>query len=69
MCFEGESHGEITLIERKEQGKSGFGFDPIFQPEGSDKTFAEMTIEEKNGYSHRAMALRKFAEWYMKQKA
>ena len=69
MCFEGESRGEITLIERKEQGKSGFGFDPIFQPEGSDKTFAEMTIEEKNGYSHRAMALHKFAEWYMKQKA
>jgi XTP/dITP diphosphohydrolase len=69
VCFEGESRGEITLVERKEQGKSGFGFDPIFQPEGSDKTFAEMTIEEKNGYSHRAMALHKFAEWYMKQKA
>ena len=63
-CFGGESKGEITLAERKEQGKSGFGFDPIFQPEGSAKTFAEMTIEEKNGYSHRAMAIRKFAEWY-----
>ena len=47
-CFEGEVKGEITLAERKEQGKSGFGFDPIFQPNGSDKTFAEMTIEEKN---------------------
>jgi XTP/dITP diphosphohydrolase len=69
MCFEGESRGEITLVELKDQGKSGFGFDPIFQPEGSDKTFAEMTIDEKNGYSHRAMALHKFAEWYMKQKA
>jgi XTP/dITP diphosphohydrolase len=67
LCFEGESHGEITLAERKEQGKSGFGFDPIFQPDGSAKTFAEMTIEEKNGYSHRAMAIRKFAEWYRKQ--
>ncbi|MCL4430171.1 MAG: XTP/dITP diphosphatase [Chloroflexi bacterium] len=67
LCFEGESKGEITLAERKEQSKSGFGFDPIFEPVGSKKTFAEMTIEEKNGYSHRAMAIRKFAEWYMKQ--
>ena len=66
-CFIGEVKGEITTVERKEQGQSGFGFDPIFQPEGSDKTFAEMSIEEKNGYSHRAMAIRKFAEWYMKQ--
>ena len=63
-CFEGESKGEITLTERRQQGKSAFGFDPIFQPIGSCKTFAEMTIEEKNGFSHRAMAIRKFAEWY-----
>ena len=67
VCFCGESKGEITLAERKGHGKSGFGFDPIFQPAGSGKTFAEMTIEEKNGYSHRANAIRKFAEWY-KQK-
>ena len=64
LCFDGESKGVITLAERVEQGKSGFGFDPIFQPDGSTKTFAEMTIEEKNGYSHRAAAFRKFAEWY-----
>lgn len=64
MCFYGESNGEITTTEHKEQGKSGFGFDPIFQPKGSDKTFAEMTIAEKNGYSHRAMAIRKFADWF-----
>jgi len=63
-CFDGESNGEITLTERKQQGKSAFGFDPIFQPTGSSKSFAEMTIEEKNGFSHRAMAIRKFAEWY-----
>ena len=63
-CFNGESKGQITTTERKEFGKSGFGFDPIFQPEGSSKTFAEMTIPEKNGYSHRAKAIRKFAEWY-----
>ena len=63
-CFDGEAKGEITTTERKQQEKSAFGFDPIFQPNGSSKTFAEMTIEEKNGYSHRAMAIRKFAEWY-----
>lgn len=63
-CFDGESRGQITTAERKEQGKSGFGFDPIFQPDGSSKTFAEMTIAEKNGYSHRAKAIRKFAEWF-----
>jgi XTP/dITP diphosphohydrolase len=63
-CFDGESKGEITTTERRQQGKSAFGFDPIFQPVGSCKTFAEMTIEEKNGFSHRAMAIRKFAEWY-----
>lgn len=66
-CFCGESKGKITLVERKGQGKSGFGFDPIFQPAGSEKTFAEMTIEEKNGYSHRANAIRKFAKWYKQQ--
>jgi XTP/dITP diphosphohydrolase len=58
-CFEGEAAGK---------GKSGFGFDPIFQPAGSAKTFAEMTIEEKNGFSHRANAVRKFAEWYKKHR-
>lgn len=67
QCFFGESKGEITQTERTEQGKSGFGFDPIFLPQGSSRTFAEMTIEEKNSFSHRAMAIRKFAEWH-KQK-
>jgi XTP/dITP diphosphohydrolase len=67
IFFEGEVNGEITLTERKEQGKSGFGFDPIFQPNGNEKTFAEMTIDEKSSYSHRAMAIRKFAEWYRKR--
>lgn len=64
LCFEGESNGEITLIERRQQGKAGFGFDPIFQPDGSEKSFAEMAIEEKNGFSHRADALRKFAKYF-----
>ena len=65
--FLGVSKGIITQSERVEQGKSGFGFDPIFQPNDSDKTFAEMTIDEKNGFSHRAMATKKFAQWH-KQK-
>lgn len=67
VSFYGESKGEITTEQRTEQGKSGFGFDPIFQPTGSNCTFAEMTVEEKNGYSHRAAAIRRFAEWYKTQ--
>jgi len=66
LVFEGEAAGKITKEERLGNGKAGFGFDPIFQPNGSAKTFAEMTIEEKNGFSHRAKAVRKFAEWYKK---
>jgi XTP/dITP diphosphohydrolase len=66
MVFEGEEEGEITMDESSGSGESGFGFDPIFQPSGSAKTFAEMTLEEKNGFSHRAKAVRKFAEWYKK---
>ncbi|MCW4045995.1 MAG: XTP/dITP diphosphatase [Candidatus Bathyarchaeota archaeon] len=64
VCFEGESSGEIAFEERWGSGNSGFGFDPVFQPVGSSKVFAEMTIEEKNRFSHRASAFRKFAEWY-----
>ena len=67
ICFSGESKGAITDVERRAEGKSGFGFDPIFQPVGSDRAFAEMTITEKNQYSHRADAIRKFAEWYKTQ--
>ena len=66
VVFEGEAEGEITADERRGSGKAGFGFDPIFQPDGSTKTFAEMTLEEKNGFSHRAKAISKFAEWYKK---
>ena len=66
VCFEGKAAGEITKQQRKANGESAFGFDPIFQPEGSKKTFAEMTLNEKNGFSHRAKALHKFAKWYSK---
>lgn len=65
-CFEGEANGEIICDERWGTNQSGFGFDPIFSPVGSKKTFAEMQIEEKNCFSHRAKAFRKYAEWYKK---
>ncbi|MEM2914689.1 MAG: XTP/dITP diphosphatase [Candidatus Bathyarchaeia archaeon] len=61
-CFHGVAEGRIA---NKVRGKSGFGFDPIFEPiEYPGKTFGEMTLDEKNKYSHRVKALRKFAEWY-----
>jgi XTP/dITP diphosphohydrolase len=61
-CFHGKVKGKISQEER---GNSGFGFDPIFKPSDSPhRTFAEMATEEKNKFSHRAQALRKFAEWY-----
>jgi len=55
--FEGSISGRI--IDEK-RGNQGFGYDPIFIPDGYDRTFAEMTIEEKNTLSHRARALEKF---------
>lgn len=54
--FEGIVEGEI--IESR-KGEMGFGYDPIFQPTGYNKTFAEMTLEQKNDISHRARALKK----------
>jgi XTP/dITP diphosphohydrolase len=54
--FEGICPGVITL---EQTGKAGFGYDPIFIPNGSDKTFAEMDIKEKNMFSHRRKAVDK----------
>ena len=54
--FEGIVKGKI-LQEKK--GNNGFGYDPIFEPENCGKSFAEMTLEEKNKYSHRSRALDK----------
>jgi XTP/dITP diphosphohydrolase len=56
---EGIVRGEIL---KKKKGKSGFGYDPVFLPEGSTLSFAEMTLEKKNKLSHRAKALEKFLE-------
>jgi XTP/dITP diphosphohydrolase len=64
ICFEGEALGKITEDERRSGNGYGFGFDPIFKPVNSNKTFAEMSLSMKNRYSHRANALHKFAQWY-----
>ena len=66
--FEGEVMGTIALKQFIDQPFLGFGFDPIFQPKGNSKLFAEMSIPEKNLVSHRAIALRKFANWYSQRK-
>ncbi len=55
--------GEIEGLIVSPCGESGFGWDPIFQPKGYDKTFAEMSAEEKNGISHRCKALKKFKDY------
>lgn len=60
--FKGRVDGLIVMEPR---GKGGFGFDPIFTPLNSDLTFAEMSTEEKNKFSHRAKALRAFASWFL----
>jgi XTP/dITP diphosphohydrolase len=54
--FEGIVNG--TISEEK-KGKDGFGYDPIFTPDGYDRTYAEMSIDEKNIMSHRALAVDK----------
>lgn len=54
--FEGVIAGRIAL---QRQGDNGFGYDPIFIPEGTERSFAEMDLPEKNQYSHRARAFAK----------
>jgi XTP/dITP diphosphohydrolase len=58
--FEGRIDG--TIIPEK-RGSNGFGYDPIFVPNGSEKTFAEMSTEEKSAMSHRGKALAKMTEY------
>lgn len=58
--FEGICKGTILT---QMQGNEGFGYDPIFQPEGFEKTFAQMTSEQKNAVSHRGKATRKLIEY------
>ena len=58
--FEGIVNGEII---RERRGGEGFGYDPIFQPDGYDKTFAELGADIKNSISHRARATQKLADY------
>ena len=60
--FEGEVRGTIT---RHPSGAHGFGYDPVFRPEGYDLTFAEMDLALKNSISHRARAVRKLTQFLM----
>ena len=58
--FEGICNGDII---REKRGGEGFGYDPIFQPEGYNKTFAELGVDIKNQISHRALATQKLVEF------
>lgn len=72
ICYISEIHGINLftgrcegLIANEPRGTGGFGFDPIFIPlDGDGRTFAEMSLDEKNTISHRSKALREFINWY-----
>ena len=61
--FEGRVDG---VIIENQKGTSGFGYDPVFLPNGFDRTFAEMSDEEKNSISHRGRAMRKLMAFFQK---
>ncbi|MBR1468878.1 MAG: non-canonical purine NTP diphosphatase [Prevotella sp.] len=65
IFFEGIVNGQIA---REKSGHEGFGYDPIFIPDGYDKSFAELGADVKNSISHRARAVAKLAEYLKKQK-
>lgn len=58
--FEGSVDGEITL---ERSGNHGFGYDPVFRPEGREETFAQLTEQEKNSMSHRGRAVQKLVRY------
>jgi len=62
--FEGICDGSITELQK---GNEGFGYDPVFVPDGSTKTFAEMSTEEKNIFSHRRKATEQLIEFLNRQ--
>lgn len=59
--FEGDVHGEIL---RGRTGEGGFGYDPVFRPEGYEKSFAQMSQDEKSAISHRGIALQKMLAFF-----
>jgi XTP/dITP diphosphohydrolase len=59
--FEGIVRGQIATVKT---GSEGFGYDPIFVPEGESRSFAEMTLSEKNQFSHRARAIEKLVSFF-----
>ncbi len=61
--FEGTVKG---LIEKERKGNEGFGYDPIFRPEGYKETFAELSLETKNKISHRGLAVAKLVDFLLK---
>ncbi len=63
--FNGVVNGEIT---HQESGAEGFGYDPVFQPEGKNTTFAEMSLQEKNKISHRGRAFAKMIAYLENKK-
>ncbi|MEO8861760.1 MAG: RdgB/HAM1 family non-canonical purine NTP pyrophosphatase [Ginsengibacter sp.] len=63
FIFEGVCNGSIV---EKRRGKNGFGYDPVFMPQGSTNTFGEMILDEKNKYSHRKKAVEKLIEFLEK---
>ncbi len=65
ILFEGICKGEITT---EKQGEEGFGYDPIFKPNGFKNSFAEMTSEEKNSISHRGNAIKKLVTFLSEYK-
>jgi XTP/dITP diphosphohydrolase len=62
VFFNGIVRGTIT---NNIKGSGGFGYDPIFIPHGYKKTFAEMTVEEKNSISHRSIAIKKLKKYLL----
>lgn len=58
--FDGICNGKIL---HQKQGEKGFGYDPVFQPNGYQKSFSQMTSEEKNAISHRGLAIQKLIEF------
>ncbi|MGB8340878.1 MAG: RdgB/HAM1 family non-canonical purine NTP pyrophosphatase [Chthoniobacterales bacterium] len=59
--FDGAAEGEIVRVER---GTAGFGYDPLFRPNGFDETFAELSAMQKNALSHRGAAVARLREFF-----